>query len=80
MMLKKFLMGATIALMASATVAQPALATQGTSALSLSRASTVGGKSSKAIAPAIGVVLGVVGIIAGAVVVVADDEDEPASP
>ncbi|WP_145961039.1 hypothetical protein [Sphingosinithalassobacter portus] len=79
-MRKTFVMGAIIALMTSASVAQPALATQGTSALSLARASTVGGKSSKAIAPALGVVLGVVGIIAGAVVVVADDEDRPTSP
>lgn len=65
----------------SAAFAAPTTPSAGTAASKLSigsnvRASTPGKRSSKAIGPGIGVALGVIGIVAGAVVVSTSDDDE----
>ncbi|WP_431470391.1 hypothetical protein [Sphingosinithalassobacter sp. LHW66-3] len=70
-------------LLAVSAAAQPALAADPASATSSSvaRAATASDESSDQMAsPGIGVIIGVVGIIAGAAIVVADSEDEPDSP
>lgn len=82
-MRRGFLTGATVSLLAAAAIAQPAaIAAPAASQLSLNssvRAETSSDESLQ-ISPAFGAILGVVGIIAGAVIVVSDDEDSPSSP
>lgn len=75
----KSLIGATVALTLTAS---PVLA-QSAQSLSLSnapRATTVSGKSSKAVGGLIIPLIGLAAFVAGAVVLIADDEDSPDSP
>ncbi|WP_188054982.1 hypothetical protein [Sphingosinithalassobacter sp. CS137] len=82
-MRSKIATGVLGSLLAISAAAQPALAADPASALSLAptrAATTSEGASDQMASPGIGVILGVVGIIAGAVIVVADSDDEPDSP